>query len=145
MGAPDALKLAPDPQVSCAESSANRASTERCPSDARLASGAARHALENHRMHHTGRAQGTVRGSGVCCARDTTHRTHNGRVQCCTRCTSSQIFNKVFRSTFTQLSSNSKKTQVSTNWNWNEWPLLNPQVFHKYLAIGLVVFMKIVE
>ena len=76
--------------------------------------------IGNHRTLHTGHAQGTVHGSGACCIGDTAHQTHRGCVWCIVWCTLSLRNSTNFCTTFTQPSSNYKRTQISTNWNWYE-------------------------
>ena len=62
----------------------------------------------------------TVRASGEYRKAYSPHRMRWGCVRCIVWCTSSQFFNRELRSTFTQSSSNLKKTQINTNWNWYE-------------------------
>jgi len=87
-----------------------------------LASGALGHAWMSTR-----RCRDTVPVSGECSSADSPHRTLCWRVRCIIRCTSRFFFNLELRSTFTQPSSNFKKTQINTNWNWYDLPLSNPQ------------------
>ena len=119
VGSRDAPKGTPD------ASGDHRTKTQRVfqvaqPPDAETSVRCLRTRQAEHQTHLTGRARDTVPASGECCLADSPHQTHCRGVRCIVWCSSDLFFKLKLNLTFTQPSSNFKKTQISTNWNWYE-------------------------
>ena len=130
-GSPDGLKVAPN------ASGDHRTKTQRVfqfdqPPDDGLSVRCLRARLTDHRTHLTGRYGDTVPASGECCLADSPHRTHRMSVLCIVRCTPGLFFNRELCPTFTQPSSNFKKTkkaQIGTSMNDLSQTLKFSQIF----------------